>query len=423
MNATVESLARERGMSPEELLRVSAEIGIPKESVTASLSESERKQILGAKTVKFFAEEQPVSPDQLLAELDEIGLSKKSTDAYVSVEEQWLWRVARPVEALALDEGIAAEKLLRMLNEIGRPKPSLGRLVTAEEQERISPFVRTHRIAETIRAIREFRGLTRANVSENVGISERQLAKIEAGEVDLVDPRQTARLEMLAAKLDVTIKDLYGRTETASLALGMGSRSKPTVAISAMVTPEARSGFARIRNRYDWSISQVVEFAPLMFVLLAEGSLARRRRKLQEMRNAHEEAPLELQRFLADFRERLDKEERSIQERDLRHDSFSSSASPDPLSAYLFDLAGTLEDNDSPIPRAGDARGSEQSLLNWLLRDEMQCRTCHGPIGSEQVHCPWCGERIDQVGISETRGRPASETSTLSHRGTEATGA
>ena len=400
MNGTVESLARERGMSPEELLMVSAEIGIPKESVTDSLSESERRQLLGAKTVDSFAEERRVSPDQLLAELDEIGLSKNSAGAYVSVEEQWQRAVARPVEALARDEGIAPEKLLRKLEEIGRPKPSSDRLVTAEEQERISPFVRTHRIAETIRAIREFRGLTRANVAETVGISERQLAKIEAGEVDLVDPRQTTRLQKLAAGLDVTIKDLHGRTDTASLVLDTESVSEPSVAISAMVTQEARAGFARVRNRYDWSIAQVVELAPLMFVLLAEGSLARRRRKLEEMRNAHEEAPLELRRFLAEFRERLDEEDRSIRDCALRHDSFPGSVFPDPLCAHLFELADTLKDDDSPpIPRTGEARRSERlllDLLDWLLRgdDDMRCHACHEPIKPEQAHCPWCGQRI-----------------------------
>ena len=431
MNATVESLARERHMCPEELLRASAEIGIPKDSVTANLSESERKQLLNAKTVKSFAEELGVSPDRLLAELDEMGLSKKSAGAYVSVEEQWQREVARPVEVLARDEDIAPEKLLRMLEQTGRPKPSPGRLVTAEEQERISPLVRTHRIAGTIRAIRESRGLTRADVAEKVDISERQLAKIEAGEVDLgevdlVDPnsRQAARLKKLAAGLGVTIKDLHGRTDTARLVLDKESRPEPTVAISAMVTRRARSGFARIRNRYGWSIAQVVELAPLMFVLLAEGSLARRRRKLQEMRNAHEEAPVELQRFLAEFRKRLDGEERSIRNHDLRHDLFSSRVSPDPLIVYLFELAGTfvstLEDDDSPpIPRAGEAPRSEQSLLDWLLRDEKRCRACDAPIESEHVHCPWCGERVGQVEHPGTHGRPASETSKLPHRGDE----
>ena len=193
----------------------------------------------------------------------------------------------------------------------------------------------------------------------------------------------------------MTLKDLYGRTDAASLVLDTESRSEPTVAISAMVARHARFGFARIRNRYGWSIAQVVEFTPLMFVLLAEGSLARRRRKVQEMRKAHEEAPLELQRFLAEFRVRLEREESSIRDRDLRHESFSSSVSPDPLSAYLFELAGTLGDDDSPpIPRADEARRSEQLLLDWLMRDEMRCHACHEPIKSEQIHCPWCGERI-----------------------------
>lgn len=390
MNHTVESVAGERGIPPEELLRASAEIGIPKESVTDSLSDSERTHLLEARTVQAFAEKLDVSRAQLLTELDEIGMPKKSVDAYVSVDEQWQREHAQSVEILARDEGIAVDSLLRKLEEIGRTKPSVGSLVTDEEQEQISPFVRTHHLARTIREIREYRGLTRAQVAEKVAVSERQLVKIEAGEVDLVDPKQGERLEELAVALDV--KDF----ETAATPIHDAEPRQDPVAISAQVTPQARSGFARIRERYGWSIAQVMELAPLMFGLLAEGSLARRRRRLQELRSACEEAPLELRDFLVRFRqEPLKKETRSIQDRNLRYDSFSGGASPDPLSAYLFELAGKLGDDASmPVPPAGNPRRGERLLLDWLLPDKLRCQACNVPIGPEHVYCPSCGARI-----------------------------
>ena len=392
MKHTVESVASERVVSPQELLGILHQIGIPKEAVTEELSEAERRELQDAQTVNAFAEKLGVSPAQLLSELDDIGVSKESVDTYVSVAEQWQLEVAQPLKILACDEGVAVERLLRKLEETGRLKPSVTSLVTAEEQDQLATFARVHRTAETIRAIREYRGLTRDYVAAGVGVSERQLAKIEAGEVDLIDdenPKQAAWRKKLANVLGVEIKDLSGRTDTALQILDSDTRSESTAAISAMVTPHARTGFARIRNRYGWSMAQVLELSPLMFVLLAEGSLFRRRKRLQKMRSALDEVPFELHRFLSELRGRLEGEEGSIQHRNLRHESFSGGASLDPFSAYVFELARNLGDDALvPVPPAG-----ERLLLDWLLRDELRCRACRETIKPEHVHCPWCGER------------------------------
>ncbi len=353
-----------------------------KGSVTDVHSVDERTQILHAKTVAGFAEELGTPPDQLLNELVDMGIEKGSVDAYLSVDEQR--QVALPVEELARRARMDADDLLRKLEEIGRPKSSAKSLVTAGEQELLSDFVRATRIATTVRGIRNHQGLSRAIVAEDVGISERQLARIEAGEVDLVDPRQAPRLEKLATALGVTIKDLYGSTATAR---GLESR-KDQVPVSALISPEARSGFARIRERYRWTMAEVMEFAPLMFVLLAEGSLERRRRRVEEMRNAHDGAPDELRRFLAEFRERLEKEVDAIRERELRQSSFSGGAS-DSLAEYLRELASAFG------YAAADGEPTVEKILDWLQETEgRRCRSCGEPIKPEHVHCPWCGAHV-----------------------------
>lgn len=274
-----------------------------------------------------------------------------------------------------------ADGLLRKLDEVGRPKASAQSLVTVREQELLSDLVRAARIAATVRGIRNHRGLTRASVAEAVGISERQLARIEAGEVDLVDPKQSERLEGLAVALDVTIKDLYGGTDVAR---DVEAR-RDQVPVSALVSPKARSGFATIRERYGWTMADVVELAPLMFVLLAEGSLEQRRTRVEEMRNAHDGAPEALRRFLAEFREQLGKEEEAIRERELQRGGFHAGTS-DAFSGYLFEFAQTFgyadEDGVLTIDR----------ILVWLQEAEgRRCASCGKPIKPEHVHCPWCG--------------------------------
>ena len=496
MSHTVESIARERHMAPELLLEAAAEIGLTKESVDDTLSDWERERLLGTKTVEAFAEKLNIPPARLLAELGEIGvpkdsvhswldldeqrqrelalplrtlaeklkvrpaqllvemgemgLPKASVDAYISVDEQWQRTVAQPVDVLARSEDIPADSLLRKLEELGRPKPSAQALLTAEDQEHLSTFVRSHHLGSTIRAMRDYRGLTQARLAAVVGISDRQLAKIEAGEVDLgvvgASDRQRAKigagevdlgavgvsarqldkirsgevdlyedwrpedpkgiLSKLAEALQVEPRDFFvGKTATAAQVRHADAQRQDSVAVRALVTPQVRSAFTRIRDRYGWSITQVMELAPLMFVLLAESSLTHRRHRLKELRTTLVGGPGDalghLRRFLAEFHSdihaHLRREEDSINKRNLREDGLSRSGYSDPFSAYLFELADKLE--KANVPTATRDSNDERLLLDWLLHDGafddgvLRCSACHEEIEPDHSHCPWCGER------------------------------
>ena len=389
MTDTVESLADEQGIPSEKLLRVAQEIGISKQSAKDTLSRGERSQLQQARTVKDFADKLGIHPDRLLAELDTLGVSKASVDAYLSRDKQWQREAAQSVETLAHNEGITADRLLRKLEDIGQPKASAKALVTADEQEQISSFVRSQRIARTIRTIREHRGMTRATVADQIGVSQRQMVNIEAGEVDIVDPRHAARLEKLAVVLDVKIKDFYGPPPTD----GRSNRNADDlVEISVRIPSKARTGLEQIRNHYGWTIAQVMEVSSLMFVLLAEGSLARRRQRVAELRSMFNKLPEEM-RF-DEFHARLEREEGLIQSSNLRQDGLSEGKSLDPLSAYLYRLAGEQTGDAVPDAPAGDPRQNEQTLLDWLL-SRGRCPACHEPVRPEFVHCPACGQRIE----------------------------
>ena len=410
MNHTVESVAHERRVAPKVLLRAAGEIGISKSAVADPLSDWERERLLSAMTVEAFAEKLDIPPTQLLVELDEIGMPKPSVGAYLSFDEQWEREAARPVNDLARAEDIPADTLLRKLKELGRPKPSARALLTTNEQELLSAFVRAHHVASTIRAVRDYRGLTQTKLAAAVGVSDRQLAKIEAGEVDLAedwhheDPK--GRLRKLAEALRVEPKDLFGKTDTAAQIRHAESQRQQAVAVRALVTPEARTAFSRIRDRYGWTITQVMELAPLMFGLLAEGSLSRRRRRLEELRSAlggePGEFPGELHRFLAEFHseihEHLAQEENSIRECHLRQDGLSRSGSADPFSAYLFELAHTLDKFDEADMPSAKSPNGELLLRDLLLRDNAlrsRCSACHEPIQPNYSYCPLCGEQTD----------------------------
>ncbi len=429
MKHTVESFAHQRQLAAQEILRAAREIGIGKRSEADSLTPEEQNELLQAKTVRDFAARLDVSHGQLLGELEEIGLPKEGPDSYLSGEQQWQRQHARPVSALANETGIDVESLLCKLKGEGRAEPSPGTLVTPDEWQRLVPFV----IARTIRAIREYRGLARADVAANAGISERHLAKIEAGEIlvggDVAAERSKGEvlpedhaledlLEKLAPALNATVKDIKGTTDTARLARD-ATKPKQLVAISAKVTTDARSGFARIRDRYGWTIAHVMEIAPLLFALLAEGSLARRRQRLRDLQTKHDAVP-ELQAFLAEFRERRAREEASIQNRKLRDDGLSDDGPADPFFAHLIELA-------RPIQHAGascqdDAEGCKPSpassdldlervtdgpaLLRWLLRDDKRCPACRKPIEPEHLHCPWCGQRQSETSAGQHDSQP-----------------
>ena len=213
--------------------------------------------------------------------------------------------------------------------------------------------------SERLRTLREQKGLSRLKLAERSGISERTIQRLE-NEPHRSQKSQGHTLNNLAKALGV--KEKPG-VLTGDLPLPNSDRA-PTgdnsdrVQIGAQVAPKTRLAYDLIKRRYGVNATEIINMAPLFFVLLAEGSLAWRREKLEEAKEAYQHL-LEIDGFwgggLSGVQSYMDEEigvaEDSIDEDDLFGDQFNTPSLIDgffdpsednPFAQYLRKLADKL---------------------------------------------------------------------------------
>lgn len=140
----------------------------------------------------------------------------------------------------------------------------------------------------TLRNWREWKGLSRRQVSALSGISERQIARIESSRANVSVHGKTSR--GLARALDVCAEQLATDKDpvpnSSWLKTYMNEGWLKEAQLSARVNPHVRLAYDLVARRYGISIKEMLVLAPLLFVLLAEASLAWRRQMLQEIKAA-----------------------------------------------------------------------------------------------------------------------------------------
>ena len=139
-------------------------------------------------------------------------------------------------------------------------------------------------IHKRLRSIREYRHLSRAQLAQACGgkISERQIARIESGEIRTT--RQNT-IKVLADGLRVAPGELTGdrplpeyiRTESKPMEVG------ETFPVGGKFRPELRLAFDLVRHRYGWDEQRIIALAPLMFVLLTERCIAWQAQRLADL--------------------------------------------------------------------------------------------------------------------------------------------
>ena len=140
-------------------------------------------------------------------------------------------------------------------------------------------------ISERLRAIRECRRLSRAQLARACGrnrITERQIARIESGESGT--PRQNT-VRVLADGLRVEVGELTGDLPFPEY-VRSGSRPMEvgdTFPVGGKFRPELRLAFDLIRHRYGWDEQRVIALAPLMFVLLVERCIGWQKQRLADL--------------------------------------------------------------------------------------------------------------------------------------------
>ena len=136
---------------------------------------------------------------------------------------------------------------------------------------------------DRLRKLRKAKNLSRKRLSGLSGVSVRTIQRTENPEAETTP--QWTTVERLAKGLQVDPGVLTGEMPLpqAGNATALEGRR---VQIGAEIAPKARLGYDLVKRRYGVSATDLINMAPLFFTLLAEASLARRREKLEEAREA-----------------------------------------------------------------------------------------------------------------------------------------
>jgi len=134
--------------------------------------------------------------------------------------------------------------------------------------------------------LRKAKKLSRAGLARLSKVSVRTIQRLENPASGINNPHGNT-LDRLAKALQVEPGVLTG-----DLPLP-GSGNAPAfeprrVQVSAEIAPKARLAYDLVKRRYGVSATEIINMAPLFFALLAEGSLARRRKMLEEAGEAIE---------------------------------------------------------------------------------------------------------------------------------------
>ena len=241
-----------------------------------------------------------------------------------------------------------------------------------------------------LREIRVSKGLTRAALQERSRVSERQIARLERTTAPSHKVRDHT-IKQLADALGTKPRVLSGE-EPLPRSTTKGPANEQ-IRLTALMSPQTRLFFALIKRRYGVSPRNVINMAPLFFVLLAEQSLLWRKKKLGEIGEATErlrdlaEGVGHLSFVNATWRcdDAADEEDRSIGKADLfgrrlGEDIFNLGYDPsknNPFADYLRKIAAEVGDkNKIEVDPDGDE-------LDWA--DFPYFRVCKGDL--ERIAC------------------------------------
>jgi transcriptional regulator with XRE-family HTH domain len=246
---------------------------------------------------------------------------------------------------------------------------------------------------ERLRQVRKMRGHTQEALAKKAGVNKQTVYRFEREK----RPVRSKNLDRIANALDVEPGVLTGEKPIPpDIREPSGPADDARYQINVRVDADIRNAFSLAALRYKVPVRRIVEFAPLLFALAAEGNLNRRRVKLDELRArlkaAAESVPTHLLSDVLNLSENdpaVAAEERSIANRDLFAETIDSDACPDwypddedeinPFVTELKELAAACDDlkveafgpneTDYEVCRgeALDLAGGDNELANKIL--------------------------------------------------------
>ncbi|MDE2999629.1 MAG: helix-turn-helix domain-containing protein [Gemmatimonadota bacterium] len=265
--------------------------------------------------------------------------------------------------------------------------------------------------SDRLRTLRKRKKLSRPDLERVSGINVRTIQRLE-NEPDKSKSTREDTVNRLADALDVEPGVLTGELDLPDS--DEAPFAEPgRVRIGAQISPKARLSYDLIKRRYDVNATDIINNAPLLFALLAEASLAWRRERLKEARNASRQLSQIEGYWRGGLGTGLDdavyngitREEESISNADLFGEHLYDDPGTGLIDRYFFD-------SEEANPFADFLRRMADELAipgiveidGGILDAEMDFRFPYYEI---------CGLELDNIAKSSLIGRIALEIGTL----------
>ncbi len=227
-----------------------------------------------------------------------------------------------------------------------------------------------------LKELRKRKRLSRAQLADRSRISQRQIARLES-EGAAANTARDRTVNELARALGVEPGVLTGEVPMPAASTSPHREGGRSRQVSALVQPEVSLAYTLIKRRYGIGLTTLVNAAPLMFMLLAEGSFVWRREKLKEVEEAADHlhdlgiGHLSFAHAVWRTKEGALGEQESIDKRDLFGEAVSEEAfdlgyelsTNNPFADYLRDLASKISEPD--IIRLWDFIYDQGTLRNF----------------------------------------------------------
>lgn len=262
---------------------------------------------------------QTISSQRLQQVRNSKGLSRQALAREANMSERQIARIESPSGGAKRVRGKTMELLAHALDVSVEVLSSDEPLPSAEpggvpKDALVDP--------QRLRVLRKGKRMSRRKLAERSRVSERQIARIESSATRV----RGTTLVRLAKALGEDLETLVGNAPVKPAP----PAAEPTQ-WGFRVSPQLCLAYDLVSHRYGPSRKEIVELAPLLFTLLAEGSLAWRRQCLEEVGEAMERLSdfgKKSQLYFAHYSHLLDDgwgtEEMSIGAADLRGDKVRS---------------------------------------------------------------------------------------------------
>lgn len=257
-----------------------------------------------------------------------------------------------------------------------------------------------------LQLLRKQRGLSQRKLARKAGLSEQSIYRWEhEGGIKLIRDKNLIKI---ADAFDCDPEVLTGGKPLPSDASPTHAAPEETAyQLNVRVDAAVRNAFELVARRYRISVPKIAQLAPLLFVVVAEASLKRRRQELDELRAARDRLEHSgLAIMTQDLDERIEAERESIEDDDI----FGRKREGDsPFEAFLRGL--TADDNeitirtldsistDYRVCRSVAARlaSDDAEVTSWLLNGEVPIHRMPRGFETDEERIEWIGQNRTSV--------------------------